>query len=473
MSAENFIKIFKDKRGSIDEAQDYNIYKTWVGTNKTWFNKNRKELEEQGLSKIVGLAVTEETATSLGVAPAFKELYKKVQNSSGGIGADIIDGKPTIVFQDIAFSGGIERTLDKYLGAGTYKEAKSQKLIKGHVYGFMTGAIQGATENLHELLTYAGTKARPEVPMMSEDEADSALDFLHILVKHLQQLDIASSDLKTITHPLLIKYNKSSEHFLIEMQPDVGNSESAKLVQKLAGQKGGNTGIRGLVNPGASQKLILDDILNILKEDGSLTAQEILGFKSSPSMIDLITDKLVASISKATPKLKEKYSSSIKVPTKLVSLYVNEKAKKEYRDKLSATIRDAKNNIAKIRANKAKVAALRTTQGQFYSLSSLQLLLDTHLQDVISANMGSGSESKILNYRTGRFASSAKVERLSQSREGYISAFYTFMKNPYQTFSEGFAQGSPKTRDPKILISTSIKEIAATKVGARMRAVLI
>lgn len=111
------------------------------------------------------------------------------------------------------------------------------------------------------------------------------------------------------------------------------------------------------------------------------------------------------------------------------------------------------------------------------SLAALQVLLDKHLQDVISANMGDqgypGGQRKILNYRTGRFAASAKVARLSQSREGMITAFYTYMKNPYQTFEPGFRQGSPKTRDPKLLISKSIREIAATLVNNRMRAVSI
>ena len=108
-----------------------------------------------------------------------------------------------------------------------------------------------------------------------------------------------------------------------------------------------------------------------------------------------------------------------------------------------------------------------------FSLASLQLLLNMHLQDVISANMGSGNSKSILNYRTGRFAASAKVERMSQSREGMITAFYSYMKNPYQTFEPGYRQGSPKTRDPKLLIAQSIRDIAATKVATRMRAVLI
>jgi hypothetical protein len=105
------------------------------------------------------------------------------------------------------------------------------------------------------------------------------------------------------------------------------------------------------------------------------------------------------------------------------------------------------------------------------SLTSLQSLINQHLQNIISANMGDGSSKRTLNYRTGRFAESAKVESMSQSRQGMITAFYSYMKNPYQTFEPGFKQGSPKTRDPKLLISQSIREIAATRVGNQLRAV--
>ena len=108
-----------------------------------------------------------------------------------------------------------------------------------------------------------------------------------------------------------------------------------------------------------------------------------------------------------------------------------------------------------------------------YSLVSLQLLINTNLQNVISAKMGSGSETNVLNYRTGRFAASVKVERMSRSREGMITAFYSYMKNPYQTFESGYRQGTIKARDPKLLIAQSIREIAATKVANRMRAVSI
>jgi hypothetical protein len=87
--------------------------------------------------------------------------------------------------------------------------------------------------------------------------------------------------------------------------------------------------------------------------------------------------------------------------------------------------------------------------------------------------MGTGSRRDILNLRTGRFAESAKVERMTQSREGMITAFYSYMRNPYGTFSDGGRQESPKSRDPKLLISKSIRQIAELQVRNRLRAVLV
>jgi hypothetical protein len=107
------------------------------------------------------------------------------------------------------------------------------------------------------------------------------------------------------------------------------------------------------------------------------------------------------------------------------------------------------------------------------NLQNLLLFINQHLQDVISANMGDGSRRDILNYRTGRFAGSIKVENLSESRAGMITAFYSYMKNPYATFSQGGRQERPKTRDPKLLISTSIREIAAQQVANKLRAVVV
>ena len=107
------------------------------------------------------------------------------------------------------------------------------------------------------------------------------------------------------------------------------------------------------------------------------------------------------------------------------------------------------------------------------SLSSLQTLINDLLSKQIKSNMGDGNSRTLLNLRSGRLAESAKVERISVSREGMISAFYTYMRNPYGTFSVGGAQSMPPSRDPKLLISKSIREIAATRVANRMRAILV
>jgi hypothetical protein len=87
--------------------------------------------------------------------------------------------------------------------------------------------------------------------------------------------------------------------------------------------------------------------------------------------------------------------------------------------------------------------------------------------------MGTGNRKDVLNYRSGRFASTVKVERLSESRQGMITAFYSYMKNPYATFAEGGRQELPRSRNPKLLISKSIREIAQTMVANRMRAVAL
>lgn len=107
------------------------------------------------------------------------------------------------------------------------------------------------------------------------------------------------------------------------------------------------------------------------------------------------------------------------------------------------------------------------------NLLSLTSLINSQLQDVISANMGDGNSRNVLNYRTGRFASTVKVEKLSASRQGMITAFYSYMKNPYATFSAGGRQSAPSSRDPKLLISKSIREIAEQVVTNKLRAVAL
>ena len=464
MSAANFIALFKAKKASLEEASDYVDYTRWLKTNKTWFNKSRKDLESMGLSKNVGFVISETKAAELGVSKAFIELAETFKNNKdiGSPIVDVVDGKRVILFSDVPFKGGIESTLDKYFGKGTYDKGRSINQIKGHVFGFMTGALIGARDELSGFLT------KGDQPIMGQEEADHALDFLDILIRHLERLDIDSAEIKTFTSKVFLKYNKSSSNFLVELQSETDNAVSAKLVQKLAGLAGGKTGIRGLINatPGVNQTEALAGVMEVLRADGKFSNREILDFESSPSMKNLMLEDIASALSTGKPK-KNKYAGKITTPTVLTTLYVDEVAKRQYKEALAKVKTEAKVARAKIAANKRKQRSASS------SIVNLVPILNARLADQIKKNMGTGNAKNVLNYRTGRLAESAKVERVSQSREGLISVFYDYMKNPYSTFSDGGAQQSPKTRDPKILISKSIREIGASMAYNRMRAVLV
>lgn len=209
---------------------------------------------------------------------------------------------------------------------------------------------------------------------------------------------------------------------------------------------------KGIISNNTKLRSLVDDLINV---------------KGSPSLLESLVITMASTIEgRKTKEIVTKTTKKTKSSTK-----------DPFSTKLNAVLKDISKHTANIKAKKnnkvIRVNPIRTTNGQFYSLAKLQVLLDAQLRDTVARNMGTGTDHRVLNYRSGRFADSAKVERLSASREGMITAFYTYMKNPYQTFEPSYKQGSPKTRDPKLLIGKSIKEIAATMVGNRLRAVLV
>jgi len=311
---------------------------------------------------------------------------------------------------------------------------------KGHVVSIATNTAKNFAESIKD---YEG---------FQEEQKKLLLDVLDKYITKLTKDDIASSNLAKYAgaQEIYAKYLKSPSKYLVELQFSTGNMESGNaslpIVQEL-------------------RKLFTisnQETKDILTKSDTL-GKALLNTKGSPSYIDLLAENLVETL------------TGKKVSTKVYSISPTLVAKRDAK----VSVRKNTEDISKLKQLKAKIQAtkklpaIRTTQGQFYSLASLQVLINSQLQDVISANMGDGSSRNVLNYRTGRFAASASVERMSQSREGMITAFYSYMKNPYQTFEPGFRQGSPKTRDPKLLIATSIRDIAANKVGNRLRAVLI
>ena len=312
---------------------------------------------------------------------------------------------------------------------------------KGHVVSLATNLAKQFRDQLNK------------ADELAEKQRNLLIGVLDSYINKLQADDLASANLpNAIDQEIYASYIKSSDKYLVEIQFSTTNIESGRASIAAV------TELRKLFN------LTDKDAKDILKSPTSML-QTLINTPGSPSYIDLIAKDL-ANMLQGKPKSKTEY--------KVKQALVAKKTTKVQKPKSNAE------EINKLKAVKSKLKAVKKDTSKIveqpqvaYSLASLQLLLNMHLQDVISANMGSGSSRDILNYRTGRFAASARVERMSQSREGMITAFYSYMKNPYQTFEPGYRQGSPKTRDPKLLIAKSIRDIAETKVANRMRAVVI
>lgn len=291
----------------------------------------------------------------------------------------------------------------------------------------------------------------------SKQLADSIKNkLISALDKYIQKLeddDLASANMPKEVYQSItnINYTKSIDKYLVEMQYSIGNRESGRASKPIIEE------LRRLFTPGSKE---------IEKAFSSnTTGQMLLESKSSPTFLDILGKSLANTLGNR-PKQKEVYTG--KVPDK----------KLEKTIPIRITTNNNKTLIAQAKKLKEEIKAKKPTPrnvetGQFVSLSSIQGILNANLTDQITKNMGNGNRKDILNYRSGRLAESAHVERMSISKEGMITAFYTYMRNPYGTFSDGGVQSSPKTRDPKLLISKSIREIAATIAANRMRAVLV
>jgi hypothetical protein len=204
---------------------------------------------------------------------------------------------------------------------------------------------------------------------------------------------------------------------------------------------------------------IIDQAKNKFK--GGLLSDTI-NTGASPSTKEYINDLLVANIKgkKVNPIIK-----SSTTPSKKSTIKTHGVVKTDSKVKINVKSGGTRINAGTIgQATKAEPSL---------DLLNLTNLINNQLQDVISANMGDGSSRSVLNYRTGRFASTVNVERLSTSRQGMITAFYSYMKNPYATFSAGGRQSKPTSRDPKLLISKSIREIAEQVVTNKLRSVAV
>lgn len=333
-----------------------------------------------------------------------------------------------------------QNLIDKIEKEGKRQGSFGYFFNKGHVIGVATNLAKQFRDELNK------------ADVLADNQRKALIQVLDTYINKLQKDDLETANLpNSIDQEIYASYIKSSDKYLVEMQFSTKNIQAGRQSIAVVEE------LRNLFDMSTT------DVESILNKSPAL-GQALVSTKGSPSYIDLIATDLVNVLS-GKPKNNKVY--------KVAPVLVAKKTTKINKPKKNTE------EINKLKNIKSKLSSVKKKPEQIveekpvvtYSLLDLQTLINTHLQSAISANMGDGAARNVLNYRTGRFAASAAITRLSESREGMITAFYEYMKNPYQTFEPGYRQGSPKTRDPKLLIAASIREIAATKVGNKLRAV--
>jgi hypothetical protein len=394
-------------------------------------------------------------------------------------------GQETVVFQGLNFRnlnksvGGYLQQIAKDAGVDNadgisetvLSEIKNRKYDKGHVYGWANTLLQRTKGSIGEALK----DPRRGVPAVQLEKELGALNqFIDTLLDIVEEYDEATSDIKGLKTKLGAKYRKTDSNWLIEWQGSAEQQRAGSAVAQVVGKQ--NTGIRGFLKQVgySNQSLVekaLDSMVDGFIKQGLLSegSQSLVELESSPAIVKLIEDRLVATISGKKRKLKSEYTGTIgNLPDLTIRNVVGA-------DKAKADIRRTKAELKSLKqkVNKAKQEVKKQALPKTVNLVNLLAILNSQIQDVVSANMGDGTRKDILNYRTGRFASTINIDHLTMSRDGLISVFYSYMKNPYATFSAGGKQQSPKTRDPKLLIGTSIRDIASQVVANKLRAISI
>jgi hypothetical protein len=347
--------------------------------------------------------------------------------------------------QDAA-KAALKAKYGKKIPRDEFNKADNIKLTIGDF--FDKGHVVSIAANL-------GKEFAKEIQQASVLSAPVKEHLLKVLQQYVDKLvadDLASANLpNAVTQEIYGDYIKSNEKYLVEFQVKKKNqlsgSDSAPILVELRKIFSG----------------IEIDALESIAKNNKL-GQALVFSEGSPSYADILVKGLV-NIIEGKKKDKTVYKiAPVKVLTNTVKIIKPKKNTKE--------IAAAKRLISKLKTAKVKNNVPKIDDSS-NSLATLEFLLRNSLYQQIVKNMGTGNSRNVLNFRSGRLAESAKIERLTQSREGMVSVFYSYMRNPYGTFSEGGAKEFPRSRDPKTLISKSIREIGATAAYTRMRAVLI
>ena len=183
----------------------------------------------------------------------------------------------------------------------------------------------------------------------------------------------------------------------------------------------------------------------------ALSAEAYVKLGGSDSRFEIIEKTIVNEFMNNLPKgakvtrrlpAKIKYSSGKRVQSKK-------------RTTRATIIKEPKDNV-KTREKSFKKSVRR-------GVSSVPLELLGILNDKLPETVRRNMVPPALQDRTGRFASSVKVTEIAQTPKGFPSIGYTYDRDNYEQYeiTSGSAQWASEQRDPRKLIDSSIREIAA------------
>lgn len=212
----------------------------------------------------------------------------------------------------------------------------------------------------------------------------------------------------------------------------------------------------GNIEEGVATKARKKDLKELVAGATALIKEEeetILNLSGSPSFVDMKRKKLLK-------KVTDDFAKGTGVT---VTLDENVRVRGKKTTAKQPVKKRKSTNITASGLVKGSGAALGNTQkrrvkkGVASSPLKLIGLINQKLPRTVAKNMGDPA----LNYRTGRFASSARVTDIATTQKGYPSIGYTYEKNPYSVFeSTSGSRFSSVDRDPRILLDRSIREIA-------------
>jgi hypothetical protein len=446
---EAYNKWFKNSVKSIFIQTTSELRESEQKRQKTSFLITESDIANIG-SKLAGRAITQQEIEKIR-----QDLISSVKQRK----SVILRKDNSLFFPIIDFDTGIGNVLKKGFDSipKVQIEDKQTKKLRearvtdffqrGHVFSIATNVAEQTRRNL--LSSNA-----------SQVVKDRFIPILGAIIDQLRKDDLASSNLKSLDVDIYAKYSKNPYKYVVEMQPEEVNRASGIASAPVT------NALRRYFDP--KNYVQIAKFFRTRANDDSFI-QKLISSKGSPSYLNLVRNTLLEALDPKRRPTKSEFS----VPRSKISresIKIDNKKFSSSAKNTIAKITKLKNNLKKAADLAEKSRMLQLQQGTT-NLASLMTLINSDLHDQIKRNMGTGNRRDVLNYQTGRFASSAKVERLSESRQGMITAFYSYMKNPYATFSQGGRQQNPRSRDPKLLISKSIRELAGAQVANRMRAV--